>query len=77
MGALGFPVVEFAPHEISPGETIRPPPTSLGKGVVLSVGFALPRRALRRMYWLGTAKGCNGPRAISKAVKWVPIVLCS
>lgn len=29
-----------------------------------------------RMYLLGTVKGHNGPRAISKFVKWVPILFC-
>ena len=29
------------------------------------------------MYGFGTVKGRNAPRAISKIMKWVPIVLCS
>ena len=48
-----------------------------GKGFVLSLGFVLPRRAPLRMYLFGAAKGHDRLRAISKIVKWVPIVLCS
>ena len=48
-----------------------------GKGVVLSSGFVLSCRASVQMYFFGTTEGHNGPRAISKIMKWVPTVLCS
>ena len=48
-----------------------------GKSVVLSVGFVLLCRVPLRTYLFGTAKGHNGPRATSKIVKWVPMVLCA
>ena len=47
-----------------------------GKGVVLSSGFVLSRQAPLRMHLFGTAEGHNGPRAISKIMKWLPIVMC-
>ena len=47
------------------------------KGVVFSFEVVLWRQAPLRMYLFETAKGRNRPRAISKIVKWVPIVLCS
>ena len=48
-----------------------------GENVVLSFGLVLSRRARLWMYSLGTMKGHNGLRAISKIAMWVPIVLCS
>ena len=36
-----------------------------------------PLRMYLRMYFFGIARGHNGPRAISKLMNWVPIVLCS
>ena len=45
------------------------------KSLVLSFGFFLSDFGL--LYFFGTGKGHNGPRAISKIMKWVPIVLCS
>ena len=48
-----------------------------GKGVVLLFGFVLSWRARPWVYLFGTAKGHNGPRAISKIMNRVSIVLCS
>ena len=48
-----------------------------GKSVVLLFGFVLSHPAPLWMYLLGTAKGHDWVRAISKIMKWVRIVLCS
>ena len=48
-----------------------------GYSAMLSFGSVLSCRAPLRMYFFGTAKGHNGPRAISKIMKWMPIVVCS
>ena len=47
--------------------------TSMGQ--VLCRHLDLASRAPFRMHLFGTAKGRNGPRAISRIMKWVPIVL--
>ena len=66
-------------------------PPSLGKVLTLLVGgVALWGASMEKVLCcrldltpgvsaevLGTAKGLNGPRAISKTMKWVLIVLCS
>ena len=45
--------------------------------VVLLFGFVHSHRAPLQMYWVDTAKGHNGPRAISTIMKRELIVLCS
>ena len=45
------------------------------KGVVLSFGLVLSRRAPPQMYLFGAAKGHTGPMAISKIMKWVVLLI--
>ena len=52
------------------------PPVIYGKGVVWSFGFVLLHWPPLRMYLFGIAEGRKGPRAISKTMKGVLILLC-
>ena len=52
-----------------PVVTARPFGNICGNGVVLSSGLVLPRRVPLQTYLFGTAKGDEGPRAISKMMK--------
>ena len=72
-----FDLQKNVPHRIIRGEGGSGWLRSRASGLIQNTPPPSYKQALLQMYFSGTVNGHNGSRAISKSMKWVPVVLCT